>query len=262
MIRVSMGNRVAGANITASSQDATYTAANIRNPQRPTLPAYTTVATDSWWTCDFQSAQQIDVMALIWANFTQARFQFNATDVWTSPSYDSGLLTIGQVPTHGRYHLFHRPASPQTFRFMRIFAPTQATVDGAGFFRLGGCHAGLQQTPLDDVLVDYQLTTVEPHIDVVPSGFEGWRRRLGMGPSYTRLHLSRMMRLGVVQGVSDDLAAWLTIEQNWNLADYALVSLRDDVTNWCWMMRRLVGGATWGLSSKIGTSDLELEELI
>jgi len=150
MFRLSAINKTATATITASTQDATYLAVNIRTPQRPTLPARTTAITDSWWVIDHATATPIDIVGLIGTNFTAVKIQMNATDSWGAPTYDSGTLPIAPSPGHGRYHCIHRLAAQQNLRFTRIFVPAQATTDGAGYFRLGGVHEGVVATPLEE----------------------------------------------------------------------------------------------------------------
>jgi hypothetical protein len=260
VIRVSPTNLVATATVSASSQDDTYPAVNILTPHQPTLPARTTVITDSWWVLDLGSALPVTVVGLIGTNFTSVVVQANGADTWGAPTYTSGTLAVGRNPAHGRRHLCHQPAATVTQRYWRLFVPAQTPTDGAAYFRLGGIHLGTQVLPLEDVLVSYTLHTDEAWLDVQPFT-QGYRTRARLHEAVARLTLNRRTALGTVPGVADDYAAWQAVEWAWHLTDYALVSLRDDLTSWCWIMHRLSVPA-WALSSKIGDATLELEEVI
>src|SRR5262245_22770274 len=95
MIRLSISNYVPSATVTASSSAAAYPVANLRLCADLGLPWITTALGDQWALIDYGAAKSVARWAILDTNYTSARIQGNAADVWTAPSYDSGLLTLG-----------------------------------------------------------------------------------------------------------------------------------------------------------------------
>jgi hypothetical protein len=124
--------------VSVSSENADFPKENIAKNTEPTLTSRTTtVGSDQWWVIDFGSAKAVDAFFLDKVNFSTVKIQGNATDVWTGPSFDSGILTVGRDFRHNRYKILF-VTSTFNLRFARIFVPAQTPIDGASYFEIGG----------------------------------------------------------------------------------------------------------------------------
>jgi len=240
------------ASITASSSDGQYPVANVKSANKPHQPWKSTALGDQWILIDHGSAKAVDVFALINGNVTSVRCQANATDSWGGALGYDQLVTVGQSPSD-MYQHGHRAASPQFFRYNRIFIPSQATTDGASQYKVGALWLGAVTTPPQDLLVEPDEETPEPFHEERP-GHGGWVERTAMG--YKRFLLSAI-RYARSEG---DLAAWRAIEQAWPAAGYALVLLRDAYPAETFVMQRQP--ATWRHGRVYMESPLEAEELV
>ena len=257
-VRASVTNLADAATITASTSDAAYPASNLGTPEEPDNPAKTTVSTDSWWLIDHGSAKAVVAWGLLYSNFTSVKIQANATDSWGAPSYDSGTITLATNPGQGRLCLFHRPAT-QTYRYNRIWVPTQTPTDAAAGFRLGGVWAcsALTSAPRD-FLWDPDIEEVEPFEDVFTVSER--RQRLSLGAALFRMSGKIQGTTGATPMLSDEIASWHTFERAWKDADIALISFSDDHPNWVGVMRDL-SPIKWTIRAGLSERDFEWEEV-
>ena len=219
-MELSYDNMLADANITLtpSSADATYTAANLRTPQRPFLPWRTTALGAQNVVVDFLAARKVTALLLTHVNMTSVTIQGNATDSWGAPSF-SQALTIRRNPWNGRYQ--HGVIlSGFNFRFMRVLIPSQSVINGVAYYSIGGLWLGtINSTPRPHHWrVDYRV--IEPRLETQPA-HRGWRQRLKMGEPLTSVTLSLAARVNERRpGDNDQLRDWLEIERRQRDADY------------------------------------------
>jgi hypothetical protein len=253
-------NKVATATITSSSQDATFVRDNLKTPQRPFYPWKTTVATDSWAVIDFGAAQAVDLVGVIACNVATVRIQGNATDSWGSPSYNSGDLTVSQNPWNGRYQLVNIP-SGFTYRYLRLFIPTQTPVDGASVFSVGGLWAGVRVSAAEHFRWGAQFTTVHPRLDVGPD-HHGWRQRLRQGEPLVRIDCAIPAQTDAAQPARNDaLDTWAGLQQQmWEAGHFLLFSnVVDDAQGW---VMRLMNDPVWTVDAGQSVLRAQFEEAV
>lgn len=209
---------ITSADVTPSSEDAAYLGDNARSPQRPFMPWRTAALGDQSIVFDWGAARKIDLVLLVNANFTSARIQGNASNVWTSPSFNQ-LITIARNPQMWRYQ--HGViVTGLNYRFTRVFIPSQTPVDGAAYYSLGGVWAGTISTLPRPFRWEASYQTLQPRDDLQPP-HGGARQRISLGEpvarviarAYSTINENRPMR-------SDQLADWMNIERQIRASDF------------------------------------------
>jgi hypothetical protein len=246
--------------ITASTEDGNYPATNAASPDRPFQPWKSGTAGDEWLVVDFGAPAVLNAVALIRANFASATIQGNATDVWTSPAY-SQTVTIARNPISGRYHHVHQIVGSFEYRYLRILIPSQATLDGAVAYVLGGVWAAQWTYPPRALRWGYTLERMEPAEDL--RTLSQAMHRLRLGPPIAHAIAQRQAILGAsTPGLDDELAAWSEFDRQMAEADAVLVWWAPADPAQVWVMRRLTA-PTWTIvNPRIADAAFELEEVI
>lgn len=248
MLAASLVNLLATATITASSAQAGYPVSFLAADGTPDIPWKTTATGDQWALINHGSAKSLVVAAALYANFTSIRLQANATDVWTSPTYNE-LLTIGENPGNGdafgnpRYCRWRIPDAALVYQYNRWFIPSQATTDGAAYYRLGAIFAGAIPYPsLRNLRWDYDPTPTQA-TELVPT-VGGAERESILGPQYMRITGTRNAFTRVKTDgsstaalLNDGVAEWMAFERQWKAAGKALIIPAADHPYWVGMMR-------------------------
>lgn len=251
-IYVSVQNYVAASAtvITGSSAAANSPVSNIAKPGRPFLPWRTTVGGDQSAVIDFGSALAITGIWLVRTNFATVRIQGNPTDSWGAPAFDQ-TFTIERSPFNWRYQ-FGVKLSGFTYRFLRVFIPTQTPTDGTTAYLLGGVWAGPVEALPQNFRFDVNLATVQPLADVAPQS-QAWRQRLVLGEPFCRLAALRSSRITkMMPAFSDDLERWQDLARRIRDNDMFAILLGDadrsqayvvrpiNEAHWQWTRRRLL----------------------
>lgn len=228
VLRLGLSNRGAGASVTPSSEHADWPAVNVRQPERPLLVWRTTDVTEQTLVVDFGGTTSVSLVALLWANVVTATLQWNPTDSWGAPAFDSGALALGVNPWNGRWCLAYAPPAPRTERFLRLVLPAQTPVDGAAYFALGGLWAGEGVAPPRGIRWGDARGIVQPR-RVIEGEAGGLRQTLRLGPQHALWEGERLALVDAAEpGVGDELAAWLAIDRAIHDAgDRALVWMQD-----------------------------------
>lgn len=116
------------ATLTSSGENANYPAANIKDldpMKRFQADAY---SGDVWLLVDFGSAKALTAAFLNQANFPHCHIQGNATNVWTSPSFDLGC-DLARDDAGNRKGWFDLTAF--NYQWMRILIPASQTLDNS-----------------------------------------------------------------------------------------------------------------------------------
>jgi hypothetical protein len=131
---VSFGHSFCSYTPSASTSDTDYPVTRLYDYEHARRYWKSTVATDSWVKADLGSSKLIKGILINYVNFGSCSIQANATDVWTSPTYNQSV-TVAAHNLTGRYQHFVLPNV--TLRYVRIFIPTQTPNDGTSVFRMG-----------------------------------------------------------------------------------------------------------------------------
>jgi hypothetical protein len=261
MLRVSLTNRVTAATIiSASTEDTVYVADNAATPQRPFKPwKTTTIGSDQDIVIDFGSAAIIEAVGIIRTNFATVVVQGNATNAWGGPSYTS-TITVARNPWNTRYQHGFRPVA-FNYRFMRVAIPTQATLDGASVFSLGGVWAGTLTTAPRDFSESYTINRIEPRLDVRP-GSRAWTQRLTIGEPRVSIRMKLDVLTGTPPAKTDLLADWLGLQRQMNDAAYFLALLEDNDPAQSYIVQSAVE-PTWQVGGAVSTQgDFTFEEML
>lgn len=114
--------------VTASGSDANYPVANIKDLDPMIRWHADAYSGDVWIKIDFGAATVLNMIFLNQANFAHAHVQGNATDVWTSPSFDLGV-DLARDELNNRKGWFDLTAF--NYRWMRILIPGSQTLDNS-----------------------------------------------------------------------------------------------------------------------------------
>lgn len=171
--------------LSATSEAASFPRANIvdrTSPQRAWRS--TGIGSDHRVVIDLGATQTDITCYLDWLNFTSFKFQESANG--TSGWADIGSLrTIEQDPMHGVFRRVDN-ITLTSKRYLGIYIPAQATVDGADYFRIGTFCVPVNVVELDAATwVEYPLEYAVPDSNVVvnqyPTG-RSERIKLGVMP--------------------------------------------------------------------------------
>jgi hypothetical protein len=123
-----------------SSELGDFPALRVKEPEKRDEVWQTSDTNDNWIILDFGAPRTVNAVCLINTNYTTCKIQGNSTTDFSSPAYDSGLLSIVREDITGNHRLFINPQEIASFnyRYMRIFIPAQTPVDGGDGFRTGG----------------------------------------------------------------------------------------------------------------------------
>ncbi|MCH8029052.1 MAG: hypothetical protein IH874_03875 [Candidatus Dadabacteria bacterium] len=157
-----------------STEAAGRPATNISELGRPSKSWRSTTTGEQSVVLDFSTARSVPSVFLDNCNFATVKIQGNAADVWTSPSFDSGNLTLNNDPKLGRRkRLIDLTAF--NLRFMRILISSQTVDDNASFYEIGDV-ASVQTIATLTENIEYPLRWVGrvPKIrnDFISGGFE------------------------------------------------------------------------------------------
>jgi hypothetical protein len=253
VIAFSFENLAAAATIaTGTTFVEVDTSTGLRYPERPHHRAFTADLTGGVLVLDFGSATVQDVIAPIYANFTTATVQGNATNAWGAPTY-SQAITLGRS-VNDRYHHAHRPVG-FNFRFLRLVVPGGTATDGGTQFALGGIWAGLLTAAPREIRDAPIETKVEAKRSITT---EDGRpiQQLVLDDPYARLRATRSAR------GQTELDAWREIDRRWSDArgQFALVCMRASKPNEVYVMRQ-ANVSEWPNSAVFSESDLEALEV-
>lgn len=122
---------VSNANITARSEASGYPKLNTMDRIHALRPFRADdVTTDDYLLkFNFGAAQSLDAILINHVNFDEVAIQGNATDSWTSPSYDGSDLDISQNKWTGRYQIYI-PLTSFNYQYLRIYIPPTASAVG------------------------------------------------------------------------------------------------------------------------------------
>lgn len=107
-------------------------------------------------------AAMAPVICLDHVNFASVRFYANSSDSWASPAYSSGVKTVTQDKSVGRYKLWF-DGTGNSYRYWRIYIPIQTPVDGAAYFQIGRVivlNPTYIETPDDNIALGYKQTSL------------------------------------------------------------------------------------------------------
>lgn len=248
-------NLAQSATVTASTAHATYVANNAREPQRRGKPWFTTAITDSWIRFDFGSTATIGLVGIVRANFEDVRVQGNATDVWTSPSYNE-LMEIGQNAFNFQRQLFFAPVA-FAYRYMRVFIPAQTPIqffaeDPADRFRIGGVWAGAAVQPPRKFSLDFDHTRDEPFA-LARQRYGAWEGKTQEGNPVVTLDIERAaVFTHATPYLDDDARDWLidVDAQAWRRDFFALYEDLGN-TEMGWVVRTVEGSATHAVDESL-----------
>ncbi|MEM4658700.1 MAG: hypothetical protein QXX77_09810 [Candidatus Methanosuratincola sp.] len=121
---------------TSSSEAIGFPASNIAILSRPKRVWRSTATGDQSIVLDFGIAVSPPAVFIDNANFETVVIQGNTTDVWTSPAFGSGSITLERDPRLGRRKRLIELATFD-YRYMRIYIPSQTPDGGAGYYQIG-----------------------------------------------------------------------------------------------------------------------------
>jgi hypothetical protein len=246
---------------TGSSQQSTsFSASNVKTPQRPFFPWRTGALGDQNVVVDFGVAKAVETFLIARTNFTSARIQGNPSDSWGAPAFDQAI-TIDRNPVNGRYQ-YGATLTAFNYRFLRVLIPSQTPVDGVGYYLLGGLFAGTEVRPPMNYLYQVNYDTIEPLIDLQPD-HKGWRQRLTLGEPVAKMTVKRKARTNFQQPfVGDHLRRWADLDRQMREADFFAFLTDSGDTSQSYMMRR-ISEMSWSHNrQRLSEGDLVLEEAI
>jgi hypothetical protein len=213
-MRFSLVNLIATAtSTTASSQDAVYTAVNVRSPERPFMPwRSATNSFEQWVLIDFGSATTLDLIALILPNFFYGFFEGNNSNVWTAPPWSLSFPLSGgmdQNPwTQRQAHFQLTPGF--SYRYLRVRIPNQVAGNFVNYFEIGGLWGGLLTTLPRDIRSEYTVSVHEPGIDVSPDGGAITQHTV-TGTPWVSIRGRLTLKTALPPAKGDELDSWLNL---------------------------------------------------
>lgn len=257
--------------VTCATASTAYPANNLRLPERRYLPAISTSIADTRWTIDTVAnpdALSVNIVHLVRTNFATCRIQANATDVWTSPTYNQ-LITVTRNPFNRQYQHTHVAVAALGLRYVSVFVPAQTPVEAPlTAFRVGGVYGGILVEAPSRFAIDYAHHVDWPANDEGPPYRGGFRQRLqrASGP-LVRLTAQRRGRFthATPYLAGDDVTKWLDVEHDaWGF-DFFLLYEDLGNANMGWVVRSLNQETRWDPEPDlpgVARSDWELEEVI
>lgn len=120
-----------------SSEDANWPASNLLIFDKRIRFWKTTSTSDSYVIIDLGAAKALKAVGVIDVNYSSCKIQGHTSNNFTTPDFDSGLVTIAQEKLTHLYRLHFIALTGFNYRYLRLFIPTQATTDGTSVFRTG-----------------------------------------------------------------------------------------------------------------------------
>ena len=158
--------------LTVSSEDVSYPKANMLDLGHLRRHYRSSVITEVTIVIDFLTAKACKLAFLNDVNFTDVYIQGNATNTWTSPSFNQ-QYAISQDKRVQRYKLC-AILTGFNYRYMRIKIPAQTPIDGLSAFRIGSLFVTdtalltLSKNPSHPY--EYQAPKAKPYVTEFLSG--------------------------------------------------------------------------------------------
>jgi hypothetical protein len=246
--------------LSVSTQHGIFTAQNVRYPQQPFTPWWSTTLAVNNLIIDFGVLRPVDCVLVVNTNYTIVTVHLDVAGEF-SPTEFSTTLTASPNPWTGRYtaSAIIQPAINARYAMLQA---SGATTDGATHFSTGGVWWGSGSAYVPrDIRWEEEVRTLEPVFDTPLPWGAIHRRRIGH--PYTRIMAKRpaLIHGSTTPGVGDELSTWLVIdraaEQYGSLAWFANRGNPAEA----WVMRR-VNEPAWPITHVVSEDALVLEELV
>jgi hypothetical protein len=220
------------------SAQANYPITNLRYPQRALMVWKSTslVAQAARWDFTTAPTSAFGFLYLVTnVNTATVRLQGNATDVWTTPTFNQ-VYTVPQDPITGRRNLgIWLRTWP--YRYLSAATDVQSTLDGQSVYQSGGIWFGpCLDIPAGLLGVPMTLTPKKPR-QFQESYTGSFEEYADLGPARVQLGMTRRSQTNrAIPGIGDDLAKWLALDRQWGGVP-AGVLLHSDSTSYAWVMR-------------------------
>jgi hypothetical protein len=159
-------NLLDSATLTASSENASFPASNLKNPFRSKVwrTAGATAGTANL-VINHGSAKAVTCVALIGYNWTSApgtlNFEANATDAWGAPSFQQALTWAANPTANGNPGIIFKTFASQSYQYNRlnvVYSPGGSPTD----WNLGRIFVGTYFQPAKGFRRAHQESIIDP----------------------------------------------------------------------------------------------------